>query len=102
MLTLFIQYATITGIEKFLKHTTLENGMKNILLFLFILGFLCTFGCSSKEDAYRNVYEGLKMGKDLQEERDDPSGDRRITDDEKLPEYDQYKNRRKEILKKDK
>ncbi len=63
---------------------------------------VCLTTCTSKDQVYEGVYEGLKMSKGLEDQQQGPSEDKLMTDDEKLPEYDQYKNRRKEILKKNK
>ncbi len=40
------------------------------------------------------------MSKDLEDQQQGPSEDKLMTDNEKLPEYDQYKRKREEILKK--
>lgn len=74
--------------------------MKFYLVILTAAAIICLTGCSSKDQVYEGVYEGLKMGKDFEQDRQDPSGDRITTDDEKLPDYDRYKKDREDTLNK--
>ena len=72
--------------------------MKKVSLFFLAIIFSCLPGCSSKEQIYEGMYEGLQMGRDLRE----PAEDQDPVGAEELPDYQQYKREREEILEKNK
>ncbi len=75
-----------------------ETEMRKSVLVVLVLIHIGVYGCSSKDRVYEGMYEGLKMGKELQE----PTDEQIATSDEELPDYQRYKKERGEILEKKK
>lgn len=63
-------------------------------LMLFLIGLS---GCSSDDQVYEGVYQGLKMSTESREYGNDEV----LSGEEELPDYQQYKKDREKILQKD-